>query len=70
MRSKNLLQVQKDLGHKSITSTMIFVYLVNFEADEYDTATSKSIKRDEELLMAGFEYVTERDGIKIFRKRK
>jgi hypothetical protein len=45
-------------------------HLVNFEADEYHTATSKSLKRDEELLMAGFEYVTERDEIKIFRKRK
>jgi hypothetical protein len=49
---------------------MIYTHLVNFEADEYHTATSKSLKRDEELLMAGFEYVTERDEIKIFRKRK
>lgn len=45
-------------------------HLVNFEADEYHTATSKSLKQDEELLMAGFDYVTERDGIKIYRKRK
>ena len=69
-KTKNLLQLQKDLGHKLITSTMIYTHLVNFEADEYNTATSKSLKRDEELLMAGFEYVTERKGIKIFRKRK
>ena len=44
--------------------------LVNFEADEYQTATSKSLKQNEELLKAGFEYVTERDGIKNYRKRK
>jgi integrase len=69
-KTKNRLQVQKVFGHKSISSTMIYTHLVNFEADEYHTATSKSLKRDEELLMAGFEYVTERDEIKIFRKRK
>jgi hypothetical protein len=44
--------------------------LINFESDEYHTATSKSLKEDENLLKAGFEYVTERDGIKIYRKRK
>ena len=49
---------------------MIYKHLVNFEADKYNTATSKSLKRDEELLMAGFEYVIERDGVKLFRKRK
>jgi len=31
---------------------------------------STGLKRDEELLKAGFEYVTERDGNKIYRKRK
>jgi hypothetical protein len=42
----------------------------NFEGNKYRTATSKSLKEDEELLKAGFEYVTERDEIKICRKRK
>jgi len=32
--------------------------------------TAKTLKEDEELLKAGFEYVTERNGIKIYRKRK
>ena len=58
------------LGHRSITSSLIYTHLVNFEADEYHTATSKSLKQDQELLMAGFEYVTERDTVKIYRKRK
>jgi integrase len=65
-----LLHVKERLGHRSITSTLIYTHLVNFEGDEYHTATSKSLKEDEELLKAGFEYVTERDGVKIFRKRK
>ena len=49
---------------------IIYTHLVNFRSYEYHTATSKSLKEDEELLKAGFEYVTERDGVKIYRKRK
>jgi hypothetical protein len=44
--------------------------LVAFEGDEYHTATAKSLKEDEMVLKAGFEYVTERDGVKVYRKRK
>jgi len=32
--------------------------------------SAKSLKEDEGLLKAEFEYVTERDGIKIYRKHK
>ena len=69
-KTKDILHVQERLGHRSITSTLIYTHLVNFEADEYHTATSKSLQEDEELLKAGFEYVTERDEVKIYRKRK
>jgi cytosine/adenosine deaminase-related metal-dependent hydrolase len=31
---------------------------------------AKTLDEDKELLEAGFEYVTERDGVKIYRKRK
>jgi len=31
---------------------------------------SKTLEEDKELLEVGFEYVTERDGVKIYRKRK
>jgi integrase len=69
-KTKNILHVQERLGHRSITSTMIYTHLVNFESDEYHTATSKSLREDEDLLKAGFEYVAERGGVKIYRKRK
>lgn len=69
-KTKDILHVKERLGHKNIASTLIYTHLVNFKSDEYHTATSKSLKRDEELLKAGFEYVTEREEIKIYRKRK
>jgi len=31
---------------------------------------SNSVKEDRELIEAGFEYVTERNGVKIYRKPK
>jgi len=37
---------------------------------EYHVKTAQNVKEDEELIAAGFEYVTERDEIKIYRKRK
>jgi integrase len=67
---KDILHVKEKLGHRSITNTLIYTHLVNFESDEYHTATSKSLKEDEGLLKAGFEYVTEREDVKIYRKRK
>jgi len=45
-------------------------WLAAFESDEDHTATAKSLKEDEEVLKAGLEYVTERNGAKIYRNRK
>lgn len=69
-KAKDIFYVKEGFGHRHISSTLIYTYLVNFESDEYHTATSKSLERDEELLTAGFEYVTDREGVKIYRKRK
>jgi site-specific recombinase XerC len=69
-RTKDILHVKERLGHKSITNTLIYTHLVYFGGDEYHTATSSSLKEDQELLRVGFEYVTEGDGVKIYRKRK
>jgi len=44
--------------------------LISFEGDEYHVAVAKTLKEDEELFKSGFEYVTDRDGVKIYRKRK
>ena len=58
-KTKNILYEQNKLGHRVLKSTLVYSHLVNVESDEYHTATSKSLKEDEELLKAGFEYVTE-----------
>ncbi len=69
-KTKDILHLKEVLGHRNISSTLIYTHLVNFEGDEYTVRVAKTLKEDEELLKAGFEYVTERDGIKIYRKRR
>ena len=69
-QTKDILLVKERLGHKSITSTMIYMHLINFESNEFIVKTASTLEEDEELIKAGFEYVTERNGIKIYRKRK
>ena len=49
---------------------MVCTQLVSFESDDYHVKTAKNVREDEELIAAGFEYVIERDGTKIYRKRK
>jgi hypothetical protein len=66
----HILHVQERLGHRSILSTMLYTHLIHFERDEYIVKTASNLKEDEELLLAGFEFVTEREGTKIYRKRK
>ena len=68
--AKDILHVQQRLGHRSVLSTMRYTQLVTFENDDYYVKTAHSLREDEELISAGFEYVTEREGAKIYRKRK
>jgi hypothetical protein len=58
------------LGHRSIENTLIYTQLINLESDEFHVRVAKTLEEDKELIKAGFEYVTERDGVKVYRKRK
>jgi len=69
-KTKDLLYVKEQMGHKSISSTMKYMHLVNFESDEFTVKVAKTLEDAVKLVEAGFEYVTEMDGVKIFRKRK
>jgi len=40
------------------------------DSSEYTTRVAKTVKGVRALLEAGFEYVIDMDGVKLFRKRK
>lgn len=70
-KTKDILHVKQLLGHRNINSTMLYTQLIDFDnPEEYTCRVANNLKEDQELIEAGFEYVTERDGLKIYRKRK
>jgi hypothetical protein len=58
------------LGHKDIKNTLVYTQLVNFGGDEYVAKVAHSEEEACNLVEAGFEYVCDFNGNKIFRKRK
>ena len=69
-KTKDILHVQHIPGHKRISNTLIYTHLVNFESDEWSCKTAKTIEEAAVLIESVFDYVTEIDGFKLFRKRK
>ena len=65
-----LLLVKELLGHKRIENTMKYTHLVKFRDDEFDVEIATNVDEAKELLKAGFDYITERDGIMLFRRPK
>jgi len=60
----------KILGHKNINNKLIYTQLVDFADNEYTVKVAHNIEEDKELIEAGFEYVTEREGFEVYIKRK
>jgi integrase len=69
-KTLNILKVQQALGHKNLTNTHLYTHLVNFDSDEYDVQIAESLEDAKKLLEAGFDYVTDMESRKLFRKRK
>lgn len=69
-KTKDILLVKQQLGHKRIEHTLIYTHLVNFASDDYTCRCAKTLQEATTLIEAGFEYVTEMDGVKLFKKRK
>jgi integrase len=69
-KTKDILHVQRILGHKNIQNTLVYTHLVNFESDEWICKVATTIDEVRILIESGFEYVTDYEGKKIFRKRK
>ena len=73
-KTKDIVHVQRLLGHKNIQNTLIYITIENAlftnANDEFHVRTAKTIEEACKLVEVGFEYVTEIDGVKIFRKRK
>jgi hypothetical protein len=62
------------LGHKNIQNPLVYIHLeaAIFKSgnDEFTVRTAGTVEEAKQLLEVGFEYVTEVESVKLFRKRK
>ncbi len=74
-KTKDILHMKRLLGHKTLQSTMVYIDIEraiygSLKDEEFTSRVATTIEEDRELIEAGFEYVTDRDGAKIYRNRK
>ena len=69
-RTRDIVHVQRILGHRSISNTLRYVRLISFPDDEFTSKVAKTVKEAQELVESGFEFVTTYEDNMIFRKRK
>ena len=73
-KTKDIIHVKELLGHKSIENTMVYINveksLFQYKNDEFYCKTASTVEEASKLIEAGFEYVCDMNGIKLFRKRK
>jgi len=69
-KTKDILYVKQKMGHKKIETTLLYTQLIDFNDEEFTVRAAKSVDEASKLIESGFEYVTEMDGVKLFRKRK
>jgi integrase/DNA-directed RNA polymerase subunit RPC12/RpoP len=73
-KTRDILHVKRLLGHKCLSSTMKYIDIERAiygknENDSFISRVATSLKGARSLIEAGFEYVTDMDSYKIFRKR-
>jgi ribosome-binding ATPase YchF (GTP1/OBG family) len=69
-KTKDILHVMNLLGHRNIKNTLIYTQLVDFQNDDYHSATAQTMKEATKLVEAGFDYVCTHNDVMLFRKRK
>jgi hypothetical protein len=60
-------------SHVEIQET-IWVFLgltqIHFKDDEFEVATATTLEKAKQVLTEGFDYITEKNGIMLFRRPK
>ena len=69
-KTRDLLYTKQQMEHSQIKTTLIYTQLLNLNDDEWTCKVAHNSTEDTQLIEAGFEYVTDRDGLKFYRKRK
>ncbi len=74
-KTHDVIHVQHGLGHRDIGSTMKYIHYEaaiyhNTNTDDFHVKVAETVEEACKLIETGFEYVTDIEGKKLFRKRK
>jgi len=70
-KTQDILFTKQQMGHKKIETTLIYTQLLHLEKDDnYTCKVAENVEQSRQLIQNGFEYVTEQDGLKLYKKRK
>ena len=62
--------VMIQMGHKKLETTQTYMHLMMLNDDEWTCKAASTLEELTQLVEAGFQYVTDINGLKIFKKRK
>jgi len=68
--SSFFVKKEEKLGHRLLENILVHTHLVDFGEEEYSCRLAKDVKESIILIESGYEYVTEIDENKLFKKRK
>jgi integrase len=74
-KTRDIFYVKDFLRHRDIRNTMIYINVErmlfqNSDNGEFHVKVAKTLNEACDLIKVGFEYVTDMDEVKLFRKRK
>jgi integrase len=69
-QTKDVLYTKTKMGWKKLETSLFYLQNIDFGNDEFYSATAKTVDEAVKLIEQGFDYVTDIDGVKLFRKRK
>jgi integrase len=73
-KTKDIILVKTLMGHKDWNTTQKYVHLLKIlemiKEDEWVCKTATNVEEAKQLIEHGFEYITDMDELKLFRKRK
>jgi len=74
MQTKDILHVMDFLGHKNIKSTLRYVQLEGVlyqrENEDFICKVASTIEEAKTLIEAGFQFICDFNGAKLFKRRK
>jgi integrase len=66
----NVLTVKKLLRHKRVENTMKYISMIHFKDDDFEVTTATTVEEAKQVLSSGFDYITEKNGVMLFRRPK